>query len=132
MKLELNLGNSMNLDDFVISEIIPKLKQYVKLNLNESLYRRINSYLKEEYKINSSAESILLYAMRTLNIRKESGVYIFEIDKYKNVPNTNINLEKIVRLINDGTLDVKGTKAITNAFNHIKSIYKQLFYVYMR
>lgn len=105
------------------------LKDYVIKNHSALRSGKLDKYLKS---IGSkySVRTALIYAIDTLKVVKEQDFYYLEIDKNRQVPYSDLNLETMVKLITYGTVDIKGYDLLLKAFKFVNTKMKILKRIY--
>lgn len=129
MELILNVTHK----DGMIYNFIPKaLKSYIITEYNKNVKRYLNleDYILKEYKIKDNIKTILLTAINNLYIDSSLGYYILKINDSLKYKDTNYKLTQLVRLIDYGGVNVRGTHLFVNAVNYIKSNFRALSVMY--
>lgn len=131
MKINLTLPEEIDGKSFIKHYIIPKLIDYIKLNLNEDKQKYLNQYLKNKLNLNLSSLQLLEYAIKNFIVTKSGNDYIIMLNKNISLPKSrNQNLSSIIKLIEYGSLEIKGTNILYKAFSYIKDNLDSLIEIY--
>ena len=132
--------NRFVIDKHFIRWLLPLIKYKILKDINNPQIKHFNQLVSESnlldtYKNNNiefDARRIILMSINNLRYTEHKDVFIIEIDNNKKVPGYSITLENLCKIINFGTLDIKGFPIYTNAFNHIvvnlKAYYGKYYY----
>ena len=100
-------------------QFLPK-KIYSQIVLNNNTHK---FDMLDEYLINEGIElnciQIIRIALRNLNVKKIKDNYIIDIDN--NAKIGDYTYKQLIKLIDYGNLEVKGTKAVESAFDYINN-----------
>lgn len=78
----------------------------------------MDEYLKE-LGINQSTVSLIKLALNNLKVREVNGEYIIKFDTIQKI--NGYTLEQLMRLIDSGNTEVKGTNVFENIIKYINS-----------
>ena len=102
----------------------------VRDNLSNSHGKRMADYIKENYKIDLS--SVLSQIADNYSIGVYNNMYELEPNTNIKEKESNTQMSVLIRLIDKGNRDIKGTNAFTDAErfieNHIREIYTSYMY----
>ncbi len=106
-------------DDYFVKKYIPTLmiNRAVSL-LNDKRVKLMDDYLKENYKV--GIKEVLEQIINNYEINFIDGNVVFRLNNNTLETNSQIKLASLVRLIDDGTVDIKGTKVLTKVKNFIR------------
>lgn len=126
-----NLDKSFNITYFLNNYLKEKIIDYLMLNLDDGRCKNFDIVLKRLYpSIHQTSKSLIIYAINTLEVYSDNKSYIIEINSYLPVPNTSINLNTVINMIEFGTLNCKGLNIITKIFDYIKTHLTELINMY--
>ena len=99
-----------------------ELLRYIKLNLTDMQCKKWNSYMQDQLNLNSwDVIRFLIYTVNSLKFTLNSDGYIVYLDKEHKLPDTNYSLESIMKLIDYGNIEIKGTHIMDNAFAYVEN-----------
>lgn len=113
--------NSSYIPSFVYNGVPKVLKHYINVYDNDRKLFKMDNYLKNTLGINYKAKDILLFAL-TNSFKADVGKYciinIGNIDEFKD---TKYSLISLVKLIENGNLDIKGSQVLHKAFDYLRT-----------
>ena len=111
----LHITNEAKLDlDAFCKWLIPNMKQYLQINIDEKKLIRFNDYINNNIRINNLNTSgyplnpynILVKSADYLVVKKLNNQYIIALDETAYIPNTQIHIIDIIKLINYGNIEL--------------------------
>ena len=130
MDITVNLGSDRDYTDFVKSSLINNLYKYVRLNLSETKLKKIDNYLKL-CNVNMTTKQIIDFYFRHLNIENTKGTYKVTVDKAVTLPESNMKLDQVIRLIEYGNLEVPGLHIFDKTCKDIQDNVYKLYKKYL-
>jgi hypothetical protein len=107
-------------DEMFAKEYIPQvLKAYITKYYRQIKASSLNEHLKS-LNVNYTVKAILLFVIETMKLSKKENEYVLEVDKNRILPNTLYNLDTLIKLINYGTLQVKGYNLLVKSFEYVE------------
>lgn len=111
------------------SRLLSNIKKYKFQNLDKYLTEAVE--LNRLYKKKYTAEDIIFFASNNLVCRGTDGEVCVLFDNTKFVPGFDrLKLDTAVRIINFGTLSVKGCPIFTDTFNYFEKNIQELAEMY--
>lgn len=114
-----------------ISKIQSILYYYIKNNFDPRRYLIIDRYLNEiqqfksVYRKSYSSKEILLTACYNLQLINKSGNMILQVNPNINYPGTNVRLQTLCGIIDDGVLGMPGTHIISDGFQWLQNLFEE-------
>ena len=123
MRFTVNLDTSSipDLKDFFDVFLRDKMKEFIGLNLSDSRFKLIQTYIENEYESTITIET-LNYAIDSMQRTDNGYLHSFEINN--NVLCNEVSNEKliaIIKLIEFGNLEVRGLNIFQETFDYIKN-----------
>lgn len=132
MRLDLIILKNLDGELFIFSTILPKMKEYIVLNLNDERVNNFENYLKEKLKISYSLKEIMFDVIDTMIVDKRNDfTYSISTNDSLLLKDTSYTMSQLVRLIEYGDLNIKGLKLLSTVFRQIKSNIRALEFMYM-
>lgn len=88
--------------------------------LNNSTIANINKYLKDVLKINYSLKDILSECIKYIYLSEFGENYIIDLGNMNRFKDTDYRTIDLLRLIEFGNIELKGTYLITKVYNFIR------------
>ena len=123
MRFTVNLDTSSipDLKDFFDVFLRDKMKEFIGLNLSDSRFKLIQTYIENEYESTITIET-LNYAIDSMQRTDNGYLHSFEINN--NVLCNEVSNEKliaIIKLIEFGNLEVRGLNIFQETFDYINN-----------
>ena len=134
--LKLNELNLIDRFDYRITDDkipLTDLKEMINYDNDKFIYKNTTEEILNEFKtknIKFDARKIIFMSLNKLRVTKTKDHYIIGIDRKALCPGYNLSFEEICRIINYGTIDIKGFPIYTNAFEHVLNNLKKYFVKY--
>ena len=112
------------------TKFIPRvLKTYIKKRFNITKGKHLDTYLKS-IGVKQGVRELLIYATDTLKAYKRKDGYMLEIDKNKIPIGSPYNIDTLVKLIGNGTANVRGYSLLEDAIDYVYKNKKTLMLAY--
>lgn len=132
MRLDLKILKNLDGESFIFSTILPKMKEYIVLNLNDERVNNFENYLKEKLKISYSLKEIMFDVIDTMIVDKRNDfTYSISTNDSLLLKDTSYTMSQLVRLIEYGDLNIRGLKLLSTIFRQIKSNIRALEFMYI-
>lgn len=134
MKINISNPNKI-LDEDFINRLINFLPVLLVKNkyINKKKLNNLDDYLAKNVftdKRKYTTKDCILIGLRNLKFKTTGYKVIIECNPTSQMPFYNISVKDICSLIDDGNLDIKGTKVFTNLFNYVKNNIQLLRHYY--
>ena len=116
--------------------IIALYNHHIRQQLN-SIEQWINNpvkspFLKDCYGLKRlDIYTILRQSIANISFKKYGETYYIGINKTKLIPGTFIPMEYLCNLVDDGNMDVTGTKIFTNVFRTVEVKFQEYFIAFL-
>ena len=135
--LPIKLGRFV-IDKHFLRWLEPIIKYQILKNINNKQLNQISNLIEEQEILNEfktknikfDARKIIFMSLNKLRVTKTKDHYIIGIDRKALCPGYNLSFDEICRIINYGTIDIKGFPIYTNAFEHVLNNLKKYFVKY--
>lgn len=109
--------------DFLIQKIRDKFTKDVKIEKLEPFEIYINELprYKSIFKKYMPAYEICLMALYNIVVIKYDSSYVLKIDETQKIPQTNIKIIEICKLINNGNIMLKAYPIFTDVFKYVQT-----------
>lgn len=132
MRLDLKILKNLDGESFTFSTILPKMKEYIVLNLNDERVNNFENYLKEKLKISYSLKEIMFDVIDTMIVdKRDDFTYSISTNDSLLLKDTSYTMSQLVRLIEYGDLNIRGLKLLSTIFRQIKSNIRALEFMYI-
>lgn len=88
---------------------------------NQGKFNKVDKILYNILGRNIKAKDILFYAIKNAFVGKYRNNYVLDVDRKDKFLDTDYTISSLIRLIEFGNLDVKGTNALVLCYNYIRS-----------
>lgn len=108
------LNPEVDYEKFANTYISRKMKEYLKLNLTENRLKLLTDYINNNLNIPLSCWEILKLAIENLSVDYSGDDVIIKIDRNMYIPGSKHLLISVIKLIDNGNLEVPGLHILTN------------------
>ena len=135
MELRIKNDNGTFTDDFIVY-LIREIGYYLPLKINKRKLIKWDDYLNsigitttDKYKI--SSYNVLLAGVHSLTYKKIDNEYIISIDNNAYMPYITESIDTLCKLINYGTVELKGVYVLTETFEYFSKNVNKYFDKYV-
>ena len=104
--------------DFVYKFLPKFIYNMIATSVNVHKFDAMDDYMKK-LGINHSTVDLIKFSLDNLEIKEVNGVYMIQVSTKIKIKDYTLN--QLMRLVDSGNLEVKGTNVMTDASNYINS-----------
>ena len=90
-----------------------------------------NNYFAKEFTSDITAQNILIAAGLNLDVKNYGDIIIIKINENVMFNNSQIRLIDLCKLLNNGTLEIRGTNVFSDTFDYIANNMDQIYLTYI-
>ena len=107
--------------NFIQSTIKETMIIFIRDMNNHRKFNKLDKFLYNILGRDIKSVDILCYAINSAFVGKYKDNYVLDIDSKSFYANTDYTVSSLIKLIEFGNLEVKGTNALARCFNYIRN-----------
>ena len=108
--------------------LVSRIKFEIMSKVLNSNFKPLENYLRKELKINQSIYQVISKCIESIEIVKLNSSYVIQINQNKKY--NDILVKTISKIIDYGTIDLKGYSIFSSIFDNINKNLDVYYYIY--